>query len=551
MDFDAELLGVFVASCQEQLADIEQHVLALESGIGSGHVDAIFRAAHTVKADAAAMGFDRVSDFAHHIEDVLHLVRSGRLDISTPLIEALLGAFDDLRRMTLAPTRQGDLDVSPALMALGRVLYAALAAAPSTVPAEEPRPARIECEAPARLGQDVSEHETRIAQVIIPAAKLDHLVDRLGELVAVQARLDACVRHGHGVTGATEDLDRLLNGLRDQVMALRLVSLKPAFAKFRRLIRDAAAQTGKQVVFVVSGEDTALDKSAVEHVQGPLTHIVRNAVDHGIEPPLTRMAAGKNPEGLIEMRARQIGGEVEILVRDDGRGMDRTVLIRRAVDRGLVASAQDAASLDLADLICLPGLSTADQVSSYSGRGVGMDAAREAILALRGTLDVRSGPGLGAEVRVRIPLSLAMLDCLHVVVGTASFFIQLPSIEECLEIRRTALVLRQGRGLIDLRGAALPVLCLGSWWKLPRSGAETDAVVVVRAGGERLGLVVDGIVGHRQIVLKQISRILGRLDGILGGAVTETGTMALVLDIPALIRRGLTGTGPGQGRQTQ
>lgn len=544
MDFDAEMLGVFVASCQEQLADIESHVLTLERGDGIGCVDAIFRAAHSIKADAAAMGLARLADFAHAVEDVLHLVRAGRLDVSTPLIEALLAAFDSLRRMALDPARQGDLDVSPALMALGRVLSGALSAGVSGAATGEDRPGRPdEAERDRPLVSDTMAH---LAQVSVPAAKLDQLVDHLGELVALQARLDDRVRHGRGVAAVVNDLNSFLDGLRDRVMDLRLVSLRPVFAKLRRLIRDTAAQTGKQVGLVVSGEDTLLDKSVVEHVWTPLAHIVRNAVDHGIEAPLVRAGGGRNPEGRIEVRARQIGGEVEILVRDDGRGMDRDTLARRAVETGLLASVQAASGLTMTDLACLPGLSTAERVGPCSGRGVGMDAARAAISGLRGALDIRSVVGRGTEVRVRVPLSLAMLDCLHVVIGADSFFIPLPSVEECLDIRHDTVTVRRGRGMTTLRGAPLSVLCPASWWGLSRKVSARASLVVVRAGRERLGLIVDEIVGHRQIVLKQISRAVGRLDGFLGGAVTEAGTMALVLDVPVLVRLGLAGTGPDE-----
>lgn len=532
MDFDGELLDAFIASCQEQLADIEAHVLALEGAGGPEHVGAIFRAAHSIKADAAAMGFARASAFAHAVEDVLDLVRAGRVVVDRTLVDALLGAFDDLRRMVEAPCERADLDCSASLMALGRVLCAALARRSSS---EDGLPSSAEPDVEARVPgpRDQADSETRVAQVTIPAAKLDVLVDQVGELAALGARLERSARRDRTLAVVTEDLDRLLAGLRDQVMDLRLVPLKPVFAKFRRLVRDAAAQTGKQVDFRVHGEDTTLDKSAVEHVQGALAHIVRNAVDHGIEPPSIRLVAGKDPTGLVWMNARQIGGEVEIVIRDDGRGIDRDKLLRGARERGLAA---DGAELGLIELVCLPGLSTADRVSAYSGRGVGMDAARDAIMAMRGSLALTSAPGQGSTVTVRVPLSLAMLDCLRVVVGNATFFIPLPSVEECLERRRALLAGRDGRAVLDVRGELLPVVGLGRLFESPDGRSDLVSVVVVRAGADRLGLVVDGIVGHRQIVLKNLSRAMGRVDGILGCTVVEDGQMALVLDIVAIFR---------------
>ncbi len=532
MDFDGELLDAFIASCQEQLADIEAHVLALEGAGGSEHVGAIFRAAHSIKADAAAMGFARASAFAHAVEDVLELVRAGRVAVDRALVDALLGAFDDLRRMVEAPCERADLDCSASLMALGRVLCAALARRPSS---EDCVPACAEPDIEAGVfgPRELIESEIRVAQVTIPAAKLDALVDQVGEFAALGARLERSARQDRVLAAVTEDLDRLLAGLRDQVMDLRLVPLKPVFAKFRRLVRDAAAQTGKQVEFQVHGEDTTLDKSAVEHVQGALAHIARNAVDHGIEPPPTRLAAGKTPTGLIRMHARQIGGEVEIVIQDDGRGIDRDKLLRGARERGLVA---DGAEPALLDLVCLPGLSTAERVSAYSGRGVGMDAARDAIVAMRGSLALTSAPGQGSLVTVRVPLSLAMLDCLRVVVGNATFFVPLPNVEECLERRRGFPRGHDGHAVLDVRGELLPIVGLGRLFESPEGRSDLVSVVVVRAGTRRLGLIVDGIVGHRQIVLKNLSRVMGRVDGILGCSVTEDGQMALVLDIAAIFR---------------
>lgn len=536
MEFEGELLDAFIVSCQEQLGDIERHVLALEDKAGqaeSDHVGAIFRAAHSIKADAAAMGFDRISAFAHAVEDVLDLVRGGRLEISRQLIDALLGAFDCLRGMVTAPGLSAALDFSPNLMQLGRVLSAALQARPG---AEARACVDAEPEPLLPAAKDTPEADTRIMQLTIPAAKLDGLVDQVGELAALQARLAHCARADRAVAAVTEDMARFLDGLREQVMSLRLVPLKPVFAKFRRLVRDVAARTGKQVEFHVFGEETTLDKSAVERVQGPLAHIVRNAVDHGIEPALTRMAAGKDPDGRVWMSARQIGGEVEIVIRDDGGGIDRDRLADRARAHGLLPAGLADQACQLTDLVCLPGLSTAERVSSDSGRGVGMDAAREAILDMRGSLELVSEPGQGTTARIRVPLSLAMLDCLEVRVGEATFFIPLPCVEECLELRRDQTTLRAGRGVLQARGQALPVIELATFFEFPANEFSVAPVVAVHAGEDRLGLIVDGIVGHRQIVLKSLGRAMGRLDGVQGCTVREDGQMALVLDIPAILR---------------
>lgn len=543
MDCDAELLDAFIASCHEQLGDIEGRVLSLEDGGASGeHVGAIFRAAHSIKADAAAMGFDFISDFAHAVEDVLDLVRKGRLPVSRDLTDALLHAFDCLRRMIDAPQDCAARNPVPSLMRLNRVLCQTLevqghrGVADGVAVADVPDAAVCGAGGSGGMDSPVEDVDERIRHLSIPAARLDTLVDQVGELAVMQTRLQQWAGRDRELAGMGEDLGRLLDGLREQVMRLRLVPLKPVFAKFRRLVRDVAATTGKQVEFVATGEDTVLDKSAVERIQGPLAHLVRNAVDHGIEPELERMGLGKEPEGRVWLEARQVGGEVEIEVRDDGRGIDHAALLRRARERGLENACLLGEDTPLTELACLPGLSTAEAVSAYSGRGVGMDAVRQGVTELRGTLALESQPGRGTVVCIRLPLSLAILECLEVVVGQSVLFLPLSGVVECLELRRSRTILHDGRTTLPVRGIMLPVACLGQVLELPSGSGDIAAVVVALAGAERFGLIVDRIAGHRQIVLKPLARSLGRLEGIAGCTVAEDGGMALVLDLAALAR---------------
>jgi len=567
MNLDAELTEVFRASCLEQLADIEEHVLGLErlasagnaTDDGGGHIGAIFRAAHSLKADARSMGLLRMSRLAHQTESVLSLVRDERLPVSHGLVDALLAVFDRLRTMAQAPAQAEEIDISEGLAKLCDSMVQALAEGSTgtcVTPTASTASSVCESAPPPTEAPDAGSESTatpadfnaeHIATLSVPASRLDALVDQVGELAVSQASLSG-LAHDLGnrrLAGVAEDVERLTISLREQVMALRMLPLKVIFAKFRRLVRDAAKTTGKQVSLDVLGEGVELDKSAIEQLQGPLSHLLRNAVDHGIEPPAERARVGKQAEGRVQLEARQIGGEVEIVVADDGKGMDPEALHQKAVASGLLPADAQLSKQDMLALAFTAGLSTRETISDFSGRGVGMDVVRSNIQQMRGSVELDSTPGQGTRVTLRVPLSLAILDSLQVGAGEGMFFLQLSNVEECFELRRSQAGLIAGFGTATLRGTMLPVVCLREFFEPGQSAPQQPTgallsdiapVVVVNAGEVRFGLVVDHIVGHRQAVLKKISRVMGELPAILGGAVLEDGGMGLVLDLPALSR---------------
>lgn len=532
MDLDDELVQAFARSCQEQLARIEDHLLALEHDASLSCLDAIFRSVHTIKADAAAMGLESMSGLAHLIEDVLQLTRSGRLAVSRRLIDVLLQSFDALRAMALSPLEPRVQDCSGSCFVLGTLLAEALNAGESSA---GPLSA-----AGSQSFSAIADKGLEQTQLSIPVLRVDQLMDQVGEVAALHARLEEQVRSQPHLTALAEEMAAQIGRVREQVMALRMVSLKPLFAKCRRLVRDVASQTGKEVVFHASGENTELDKSVLERLHGPLSHLLRNAVDHGVEIPAVRRAAGKAGAGTVRLQARQLGGEVELLIEDDGQGVDRNGLWRRAAE----PAGLDQSDACLLDLVSLPGVSTAGQVSSYSGRGVGMDAVRREIAALRGTLEIASALGVGTTVRIRLPLSLAMLDALQLAAGSESFFVHLEHIDECLGVRRQDIALRQGVGSVAVRGVLLPLICMRAFLDLPAAPPVNATILVVRAAENRFALLVDRVIGQRQIVLKTFHRTLGPLDGILGGALTGAGRLALVLDIPGMARGLFRSRGP-------
>ncbi|MDQ7832250.1 MAG: chemotaxis protein CheA [Desulfovibrionaceae bacterium] len=557
---------MFMESCLEQLSGIESAVLDLERAPPTGAratIEAVFRAAHTIKGDAAAMGAVALAELCHAVEGVLSQVRDGKRPFDVALGGELLQAFD-LVRTLVRRIRQvlADPGRAAGMVAQEIARLAALAAGPP--PDDQgfvPEGGQAACPPPqvapqtppgAALPSRSARDETleRIESIAIPAGELDVLVDRVGELGIVQARLESLARRlgDREFLAVAEETGRLCGLLRDQALGMRMLPLQVSFLKYRRLVRDACATLGKEAELVLEGENTELDKTLIERLNTPILHLLRNAVDHGVETPAARRLAGKPPCGRISLCARQEGNEVVIEVADDGAGINATALLEHAVRRGLVDPARTPAREELLSLIFVPGLSTAQGVGALSGRGVGMDAAREGIESLRGSIGVESRPGQGTRFTIRMPVSLAIIDCLEVSSGGQAFFFHLDYVEECLEIARNLLA-DSNRRVLDLRGKPLPILCLTEFFGLAPDACDRDVpahAVVVRTGGERFCILVDEVLGQKQAVLKHLGPALGHVAGILGGTVTEEGCMALVLDVPGLAQTALASPRGGQ-----
>jgi two-component system chemotaxis sensor kinase CheA len=537
---DDKIFEMFAESCLEQLRGIETAILDLESAgpdaLGP-KVAAVFRAAHTIKGDAGAVGAAPLAELAHATESVLDAVRQGRLPVGPRLISELLAVFDVIKSMVEDPVAARSRDVAPETARM-----AALLAREQPQPAASPAPTATE---PAAGDSSPGEgrSDERIRKLAIDAHELDVLVDRVGELGIAQARLAALSARGQGgeLRDVAEEVARLAGLLRDQVLGLRLLPIKISFPKYRRLVRDACAALGKDAELVMDGENTELDKGVIEQLNTPCIHLLRNAVDHGIERPATRQALGKPARGVIRLSARQDGNDVVIAIRDDGAGIDTAKLWQKAVAAGRIAPDRPFDVQAAQELIFLPGLSTAEQVGAVSGRGVGMDAVREGIDALRGRIEVASTPGAGTVFTIRLPVSLAIIDCLEVHLGTETYYLHLDYVEECLELP-PSVILRQGRGMMDLRGQAMPLVSLRHFFGMPGPLPALSHVVTVRRDEKRAGFVVDDVVGRKQAVLKHLGRALGKVAGVLGATVTEAGDMALVVDVPGLLATALAET---------
>ncbi len=403
---------------------------------------------------------------------------------------------------------------------------------------------------PAVLAAAVSQQgEARAAKaaenrsIRVDGDKLDRLIDLIGELIIAGAATGSEARQaGLGrLQESAQQLARIVEEVRDQALKLRIVQIGPTFTRFQRVVRDVARETGKDIQLEVSGADTELDKTLVERIADPLTHLVRNAIDHGIETPELRRSRGKPAAGTVRLNAYHDAGSVVIEVSDDGGGLNRDRILEKARQRGLVGADQVLADAQVYDLVFEPGFSTAEQVTNLSGRGVGMDVVKSNVTALRGSIHIDSRPGEGTQVRLRLPLTLAIIDGFQVGVGGSSFVIPLDLVEECVDLPIDAETPGGSGALaghISSHGSLLPLIHLREMFEIGGPAGRRRSVVVVRGAGERAGIVVDELLGKLQAVIKPLSRLFRQLQGVSGSTILGSGKVALILDVPGLIERG-------------
>ena len=376
--------------------------------------------------------------------------------------------------------------------------------------------------------------------VRVPAERLDGMMDRVGELVIAQSRLKqlASASSDIALRAVAEEIERLAAEMRDTMMIVRMVPIQQLFGRFRRLVHDLERDTGKRIEMTTEGEATELDKTVIERLADPLIHLIRNAADHGLETSEQRLAAGKPEAGRIHLAARQSGAEVVITITDDGRGVDRDRVRAKAEENGLIVPGQALTDAELLQLIFAPGFSTAAAITNLSGRGVGMDVVKKTIEGLRGALDITSTPGEGSVISLRIPLTLAIIDGLLVRVGTGRYVIPLSSVEECVELTPAQDARSTGRNLITLRDALVPFIRLREQFVTGTAPDPHQKIVVVSTGHERVGLVVDQILGDHQTVIKPLSSFHADVGAFSGATILGDGGVALILDIAALVGLG-------------
>jgi len=585
MNEDLELVQAFNEEAAELIEGFEQGLLELEQAPGDPEIlNRIFRAAHTIKGNSGMLGFTDVAQFTHVLEDVLDRMRKGRLSVTPAGMTLLLRSLDMLKAKlaALATPDAAAPDAAELMAALrAHVEAAAPAAAAVTAPAAEEerprlgeilvaeqlaRPEEIEAalKKQRRLGEILVEDKVvgaeqvaralekqaqaaprgESASIRVATDKVDKLINLVGEMVITQSMLTQIVARFETeqlprLADAVSAMERHSRELQERVMAVRMQPVRSVFGRFHRLVRDLAQSLGKQVRLEVQGEETELDKTVIDRIGDPLTHLVRNSVDHGIEAAAARQAAGKPAEGVVRLKAYHQGGTVFIEVQDDGAGLNRERILKKAIDQGLIRDADGLPDDQLFGLIFRPGFSTAEKVTDVSGRGVGMDVVRKNIEGLGGQVGIESRAGEGTRFIIKLPLTLAILDGLSVRVGEETFILPLLSITESLQPKASQVQTVEGRGeMVDVRGRALPILRLHTILGVrPHVTDPTQGLlVIVENGEERIAILVEELLGQHQVVIKSLETNYRKIPGVSGATILGDGRVALILDVPGLVR---------------
>ncbi|MDY7001133.1 MAG: chemotaxis protein CheA, partial [Thermodesulfobacteriota bacterium] len=388
-----------------------------------------------------------------------------------------------------------------------------------------------------REARTTREKSKTASSIRVGVDKLDLLVDLVGELVIAQVRLDQVAEEkaDNLLTGVAEEMERLCSELRERALGLRMLPIGTTFNKFRRLARDLSVEMGKEIELSTHGAETELDKTVIEKLNDPLVHLLRNSIDHGIELPDERVSNGKPGKGTIGLFAKQAGGEVHVVIQDDGKGMDRDAILRKAVDMGLAPPEAGLPDREVFDFIFAPGFSTAKKVTDVSGRGVGMDVVKKSIDSLNGDVEIASRKGAGTTVTIRLPLTLAIIDGLQVRAGKEDYVIPLSDVEECVELLQKDHGTGDGNRIMNLRGEAVPRIPLREWFQISGSVPAVEQGVIVKARDRHVAIAVDQIVGQRQTVIKNLGKSFGDAKCFSGATIMGDGSMALILDVSSLV----------------
>ncbi|MDD2903059.1 MAG: chemotaxis protein CheA [Syntrophales bacterium] len=475
-------------------------------------------------------GFDAIADVFIFVAD------DSELDIQ--VIDDGSEAGGDYKRLGEILVERGDLDVDSLnrLLAQRQLIGEALIGT-GLVGGDQVHSALVE-QRHVRAAQKKRLETEASASIRVPSAKLDQLVDLVGELVTVQARLSQTAINFQDpqLLAIAEEVERLTGDLRDNALNIRMLPIGTIFSKFQRLVRDLAAELGRDVDLITAGAETELDKTVLERLNDPLVHLLRNSIDHGIEPPEARLQAGKPKRGRISLTASHSGAQVLIRVHDDGGGLDREAIRAKAVDLGCLAPDVEIPDKELFSLIMSPGFSTAKEITNVSGRGVGMDVVKKAIEALRGTIEIDSQKGAGTTITIKLPLTLAIIEGLLVTIENDYFVVPLSVVTECVELTRADVARANGHKIARVRNEIVPYIHLRERFDIEGHPPAIEQIVITEMNGSRVGLVVDQVIGEQQTVIKSLSRVYRSVAGISGATLLGDGTVALILDAPQLVQ---------------
>ncbi len=564
---DRELLGDFILESRDHLAQVEAQMITLEKAPEDTEaINTVFRAFHTIKGLAGFMDLAEMREIAHETESLLDLVRNHKQTITPAVVDIVLAATDYLQAWLVRIERTlagGEAGLAPEKQELlERIGDAARGGANQASQVAETRlPDRGTPDEPVDRRREFSESWTGperrsgmerrtdsadTRSVKVDTEKLDHLVDMAGELVIAQTMVvhnpELAALRSPALQHRLAQLERITGDLQRMAMAMRMVPIGGLFQRMNRLERDLARKTGKQAEMVATGAETELDRNVVEELADPLMHMIRNAIDHGLETPEERSAAGKDPTGKIRLSAFHQAGHIVIEIGDDGQGLNRDKILERARRAGMVEEGARPPDEEVFNLIFHPGFSTAEKITEVSGRGVGMDVVKRQIQKLRGRIGIESVVGKGTVFSLRLPLTLAMIDGLIVGVGRERYVVPIFSVREMLRPTAEMVFTVEGRQEMALvRNNLFPVVRLSRRFGVePRSEAVTNNLLIVaEAGGKCFGLMVDELIGKQEVVIKGLGETLKEVPGVAGGAILGDGRVGLILDLEGIFHGGM------------
>jgi len=581
---DQELLEGFLAETTELLEKLDDDLITLEKSPEDAELmNRIFRSIHTVKGASSFLGFDLLVKVTHKTEDVLNRLRKSELTLNSEIMDVILEAVD-LVKTLVSDIKAGDIverelesTIAKLIPFLSESATEATVLAPvfASLQEEKPKPASAEPQhqaaapkaavpqvtppaaklkdppvqkAPAAKGEELNDNST----VRVDVKRLDDLMNQVGELVLERNRmiqLHSDYQFGLDPSAFSDDFGKLskrlnfvTSELQMQVLKMRMLPVEKVFKKFPRIVRNLARDLGKEVDLQIIGEETELDRSVVDEIGDPLIHLIRNALDHGLEPPDERLAAGKPRCGTVVLAAAHEGNQIVISIKDNGRGIDPDRVSRKALEKGLITEEQLASmgSREILDLLFLPGFSTKEQATDLSGRGVGMDVVRTNIRKLNGIIEIKNEIGQGSEFILKLPLTLAIIQSLLVEVEREVYSIPLASVIETMRVNQEEFHMVGGQEVLKLRDSVLPLLRLQRVFSCAETGADrkTCYVVIVGVAEKRVGLVVTRLLGQQEVAIKSLGKFLANLPGIGGSTIMGDGRVALIVDPMGLIGGG-------------
>jgi two-component system chemotaxis sensor kinase CheA len=557
-----ELLTIYLEDARQHLESLDHCLLTLErEGVEGEAIASVLGPLHTLKGNSGMMGFAGIKDYVHRLEDVFARVTEGSIVLSRPAFDTLFAGASALRdaieqacreRAEVRPLadEQGDLDRLIQSASGARTTPAPAAPAESAlVETAEAAPVAARDEAapgvPAARRTEAQHVTARSNMVRVDFAQLDHLLNLVGELIIHRTKLQELARALGEQAGVREQARDLLAAvhqiagasaqLQETVMDIRMLPIRHVFDRFPRLVRDLARQTGKEIELIIEGEGTRIDKAIIDEIGEPLVHLIRNSVDHGIEPPAERVAQGKTPTGTILLSATQESNHVLITIMDDGAGIDARTVRKKAVERGLLKADDGATDREIVQLIFAQGFSTRESATELSGRGVGLDVVLKSIERLNGLVEVETVPGVGTKFIIQLPLTLAIISALLVEVAGRTYAVPLGSVVESIKFGPADLRTIQGRETLRIRDRIVPLVRLTSLFGLEARGTHAhEYAVIIGRGDKRVGMVVDRLKGQQEVVIKALDPALAGALGLAGATIMGDGRVVLILDVANL-----------------